>query len=69
MRMMWQLLKTALVVRELAMMGMFEEVRIIRTARGLESKLFVKHHGITSIMSRRAALGLCDAVRRLEAAG
>ena len=65
MKMMWQLLKTALVVRELVRAGMFAEVRITNGPDGLVSRLFVNHHGITSIMSRRAAAGLCDSMRRI----
>lgn len=63
-RMMWQLMKTALVIRELISLGMFAEVRVTRGTRGLNSQLFVNHHGICSIMSPRAAVGLCAAVRR-----
>lgn len=63
-RMMWQLLKTALVVRELIALGLFAEVRITRGAWGLENRLFVIHHGVQSVMSLRAAVGLCEAIRR-----
>lgn len=66
MRLMWQLVKTALVIRELLSLGLFAEARITRGARGLESRLFVNHHGICSIMSPRAAVGLCDSMRRLN---
>lgn len=65
MRMMWQLLKTALVIRELISLGMFAEVRVTRGARGLESRLFVRHNGVLSIMNPGAAAALCAAVRRI----
>lgn len=66
MRTLWQLIKTALIVRELIVMGMFAEVRITHGPDGLTSRLFVNHHGITSIMSPRAAVGLCDSMRKLN---
>lgn len=65
-RTMWQLMKTALVVRKLIVAGVFAEVRITRGARGLESRLFVEHHGVQSIMSPRAAVGLCAAMRKAD---
>lgn len=64
-RTMWQLMRTARVVRELIALGLFAEVRIARGARGLESRLFVMHHGVHSIMSPNAAIGLCEAMRRI----
>ena len=66
MRMIWRLYRTARVVRELLRLGLFAEVRITRGARGLESRLFVNHHGIVSIMQPRAALGLCEAMRKMK---
>lgn len=64
MRLMWQLMKTALVIRELLSLGLFAEVRITRGARGLESRLFVLHHGRSQIISRRAAIKLCALIRK-----
>lgn len=61
---MWQLMKTALVVRELVLLGAFAEIRITRGAWGLESRLFVVHHGRSQIISRRAAIKLCALIRK-----
>lgn len=64
MRLAWQLLKTALIVRELVALGAFAEIRITRGAYGLESRLFVVHHGRSQIISRRAAVKLCALIRK-----
>lgn len=63
-RIMWQLIRTAIVVRELVMLGAFAEIRITRGAYGLESRLFVLHHGRSQIISRRAAIKLCALIRK-----
>ena len=63
-RTMWQLIRTALIVRELVMLGAFAEIRITRGAYGLESRLFVMHHGRSQIISRRAAIKLCALIRK-----
>ena len=60
--------RAAKAVKELTALGMFREIRIRQGARGLESVLVVRHHGITSRMNERAALGLADTMKRLEAA-
>lgn len=60
----WQLMKTALVVRELVALGAFAEIRITQGAWGLESRLFVLHHGRSQIISRRAAIKLCALIRK-----
>lgn len=60
--------RTAKAVKELTELGMFREIRIRQGINGLESLLFVQHHGVTSIMSERAALGLAESVKRIEAA-
>lgn len=63
-RTMWQLIQTAVVVRELVTLGAFAEIRISRGAYGLESRLFVMHHGRSQIISRRAAVKLCALIRK-----
>lgn len=67
-KIMWQLLRTAMVVRQLLALGLFAELRITRGARGLESRLFVEHHGVLSIMGLDAAKGLVEAMKRIELA-
>ena len=69
MRTFLRLVWTALVVRELTRAGVFDEVRITMGEHGLESKLFVRHHGVLSIMGVRAALSLCASMQRAEEAG
>lgn len=63
-KIMWQLLRTAIVVRQLLALGLFAELRITRGTRGLESRLFVEHHGVLSIMGLNSAKGLCEAMKK-----
>ena len=61
---MWQLLRTAIIVRQLLALGLFAELRITRGARGLESQLFICHHGVLSIVGLNSARGFIETMKK-----
>ena len=61
-----QLIRTSVVVRKLSDLDMFDEVRIVRTPKGLVSTVKYHYCGVTTRNSLDAANRIADATKRMR---
>lgn len=59
-------IRNALAIRTLKRAGIFIEMRVIDRGGEPQTRFMVKHHGVTSSMSRRAAVQLARTMVRME---
>lgn len=57
----------ALAVKRLKRAGIFVEMRVTDRGGEPQTRFVVRHHGVTSIMGRRAAVELARTMLRIEA--
>ena len=59
-------IRNALAVKALKRAGIFVEMRVVDRGGDPQTRFIVKHHGVTSSMSRRAAVQLARTMMRME---
>lgn len=59
-------IKNALAVRTLKRAGIFVEMRTVDRGGEPQTRFVVRHHGVTSSVSRRAAVQLARTMVRME---
>lgn len=59
-------IRSALAVKALKRAGIFVEMRVVDRGGEPQTRFIVKHHGVTSSVSRRAAVQLARTMVRME---
>lgn len=59
-------IRNALAIKTLKRAGIFVEMRVVDRGGEPQTRFVVKHHGVTSSVSRRAAVQLAKTMRRME---
>ena len=63
---MFEAIRNAMAIRVLKRAGIFVEMRVVDRGGVPQTKFIVKHHGVRSSMSRRAAVRLAKTMERFQ---